>query len=233
VFKDISVVIYIMNLIAIISLVLYMNIVESGSSPYIPCDESAACTGIERCVNGVCMLPCGNTICLPNTDPNQNQLCLNGNYCGIPCGKSTCNVNNGETACVNGKCAIPCESSYCFVDDNESCLEGICQKPCSETNPCKTFMGFLETCIDGKCVMPCNPSNCRADLNQFCGWAGCDVLCGSSSCLSDYNEMCVNNKCVQSCSGKICDINNHEFCENGECRVNYRKYIRRNHVLSR
>jgi hypothetical protein len=95
------------------------------------------CTDEDCDPSAVCLLRC------------QDELCLKDNSCET----ATDCLAIGLPICDDGRCVQCTEDAECDEDENETCENGQCQKPCEHDEEC----GLFEACNAGECVyVGCN-----------------------------------------------------------------------------
>jgi hypothetical protein len=95
---------------------------------YDPLDE--LCSDPE-CID-VCTLTCEDRQCRPNTSCETDDACL-----GLE-----------QSICESVRCVECVEDEDCSEDDNEECIDNVCDKPCEVNEECPLF----NECDDGECV---------------------------------------------------------------------------------
>ena len=182
-----------------------------------PCDDSNACTLMDRCNGGECLgtsaLVCddGNVCTDDSCDPKKGCIFVPNE---APCDDhNSCTVND---VCKGGECR---GSGTLQCDDNNYCTKDIClpdggcaheplEGACSDGDPC-TLGDF---CSDGKCIpgqpLVCNDNNPCTD--DKCKDGACVFAPNSAPC--DDGDACTKDDicALGKCSGTkvVCDDNN-------------------------
>jgi hypothetical protein len=89
----------------------------------------------------ICSDPDCDDICLLRCE---NQLCVQDHSCK---GSADC-TPLGLAACVSGRCVECTKNSECDTDNEETCEDNVCHKPCTENEECPLF----HACEKGDCV---------------------------------------------------------------------------------
>jgi len=170
----------------------------SPTNQYAPCEDPS-----QSCYNGKCILStlkCGGTI---------DAFCDNGDECRRDDSLSR------EYKCFEGKCSIKNKDGYC-INKDETCYNGLCNKPCSEDVPRGGCEDSTETCFDSVCLPrnnlcktsnpngKCNPNNKCVKSSD--GRASCVRLChilegeenpeyDKMPCMGD-GETCIEGECL-------------------------------------
>ena len=80
----------------------------------------------------ICLLRCQDSLCLEDKSCKTDAQCL----------------ALGFQICDAGRCVECKKSSECDKDQGETCVDGLCHKPCQVNEECPLF----EACVDGDCV---------------------------------------------------------------------------------
>ena len=220
-----------------------------ADAPPVFCCQPTCQPG-QLCGDSGCWEPCGECevglmcdaefqcVCKPDCDDKE----CGDDGCGGNCGEcigSAAECDEGECQCQNlcdpetHACGDDgCGGSCGTCDDNEECIEFVCEcfadctgKVCGSdgcTGTCGECDGNLAECVDGQCQ--CDPVCDGLE----CGDDGCGDLCGSCDCGED----CVDGTCIPNkCDGKACGddgcgstcgecTGDNETCENFQCICN-------------
>lgn len=120
------------------------------------CDATTTCVNyVATCSSRVCN--CQNPVWNRNdpicTDPDcedvcllrcQDSLCLEDKSCKTD---AQC-VALGLQICDGGRCVECTTKTDCDVDNDETCEDGMCHKPCTQNEECPLF----NDCVSGDCV---------------------------------------------------------------------------------
>ncbi len=206
------------------------------------CDDGLFCTGVERCVDELCIhtdLPCPGQICVE--DQQICVDCLVGTDCddGLFC--------TGVESCVDNQCQAgsdPCgpdlacdeENDWCYCNDNADCDDA---NACT-VDVCMGVLGCLNTPNDSLCddSNPCTDDSCDAasgcqnvaDDTNSCGdsaYCNGSESCSGGACVSSgspcpADKYCDEQRraCVECLSGGDCDDDDSctvDTCPGGTC----------------
>lgn len=160
------------------------------------------CSYNEDCIDGNCVLRCGNGICDSGEDCGT---------CSQDCGCAEyeqCSWGRCQTYCGNGRC-----------DGNENCNSCVSDCGCSSDERC-SYSGQCETyCGNGKCDGNENCNSCFQDCgcskSEECtpggprtDQRGCASLCGNGK--KDFGEDCTSCELDAGCGSSL-------YCFNGQC----------------
>jgi hypothetical protein len=141
------------------------------------CGSSSVCCDIDKCHNGVCGCPSGQSMCGSECcDPDD---CHNG-VCGCPSGQSMCGSQCCDPDdCHNGVCGCPSGQSMCGSEccDPDDCHNGVCGCPSGQS------MCGLTCCDDGMCDNGvCDFCDSSVSSVTSCGAASCPPPSGPPAC---------------------------------------------------
>jgi hypothetical protein len=154
------------------------------------CNASSACSGTERCIDGMCT--------------PQSQLCSDTTQC----------IASGE-ACVDGVCephcdtAAPCPAGYGCDFTRRVC--NVNPHPCTGSGTLNCQGG--STCVEGRCVAPCVAQSAggACPSGEVCVNGGCipdeaaqfacrnDGQSGQLATTCSTTEICLHHDCYAAC----------------------------------
>jgi hypothetical protein len=161
-------------------------------------DGPGLCPAGRRCVQGVCVPPCG----LEEFDCLNPFVCMNGLCVEAACVGKTCATGQ---VCRAGNCVGGCQGVVCPL--GQTCQLGACVDPCAGIS-CPGAV-----CEKGACVTGCGcrvcPTGQTCAQDGHCVDRGCDTMtCGAG-------QVCRAGACVDACQGAVCPGGGP--CRNGIC----------------
>jgi hypothetical protein len=211
-------------------------------------DWDPLCRSGQRCVDGVCGIPCDDDI----PCPGECHTCIEG-FCQVDQEKcfGDCGSCANTGVCVaNAQSCTGCEvcsfnpetNTGTCIDWNarcpagQTCRLGVCGIFCDDATPCP---GECHSCVEGECVdtqdlcfgdcSQCISGTCFADAPQC---SGCQVCffdpntntgtCGDWDPLCDAGEVCREGVCGIPCEQTPCPGECHT-CVDGLCQIDQDK----------
>lgn len=129
------------------------------------CNADADCDAPERCMHGLCQVPCSMATASEVCTGDNHLACFNG-ACSTGCNPADDDACPKAQTCVDiglmvsqggffgssedqslGVCGTACTEGSCPA--GEICLEGFCLQPCDDGDECGT--GF--SCVMGFCIL--------------------------------------------------------------------------------
>jgi hypothetical protein len=181
------------------------------------CLES--CTTADECERGTV---CKEGVCAaPTQTPGTKKECSSKSDCGgagALCVQGTCQTCGG----TSGPC--PCAAnSECASD--QVCSAGACvakSAVCRYASDC----GTGESCVDGKCEKPCS-DDAACGANAACAKGFCEPkpppsgACTSDAQCSGATPKCLAGKCAAPCTGDV-ECGSGQYCNQGACSIDTR-----------
>ncbi len=129
------------------------------------CNSDADCENPERCMHGLCQVPCSMMTAEDVCTADNHLACFNG-ACSTGCNPDDSDVCPKTQTCVDiglmlmqggqfgatedqklGVCGTACTEGSCPT--GEVCVEGFCLQPCGDEGECG--IGF--SCVMGFCIL--------------------------------------------------------------------------------
>lgn len=170
---------------------------DCANPEFDPADE--LCTDPD-CID-ICTLTCEDRLCRPNTSCETDDECA---------GLAT-------DICEDGKCVECVADDDCNEDDNEECVDNVCDKPCEVDEECPLF----NVCDGGECEYV----GCQSDRECVLAANGGPLRSGGSPDNEPRLAECLESDddpdlkvCKVPCENDVECPSDFDLCVEGFCR---------------